>query len=385
MGFLSLLSRLLSSKLWQVLALVTVLSLYFGRGVVAIRVKGSISIDSNNKKASLHYLNRFGVAGGHSFYVYGNAASLSANNTNLVLGLVPQDIWDDLYRFTHQNSRKCREVFDHGGPLSGAKLANCSSSGDSDYIRTLPFCADDKCNQPPSSPVFDTFNFTFAVEKEEVRKTEFYYLFYLNCNNVNCFWAESALLKMSYNIYLVNNAPNQSNPYSNEFSYDMEGLLTVQLIFTLAYIFLTVVHFLLHCSCLRRKHQYSMHLLIKLFSASLVLEGAYVFSELIHLSVYAADGIGVVVIRYLGEVCNQVSDWFLILSVILVGKGWQVTTSSLRWSKVTVLIWSAYIIFSAIFFTWRVVRPFACLSGRGNQRVLMTISWNTTLWLFCSL
>jgi len=348
-------------KFWQVFALLTVFNLCWKRGAVAIRVKGTISID-NDTKVSLQYLTRFGVAGGHSFYVYGNAKSLSENNTsNLVLGLVPQDTWNNLYAFT-QRKKKCQELLD--GPLTGAQLVDCPQGGKNDYIRILP-CANSRCNQPPNTPVIDTFDFTFE-KKAEVEKTEFYYLFYLNCDwHGRCLTNEAVSFKMSYNIYLVNDAPNQSDSYSNEFSYEMEGLLTIQLVFTIAYVFLIAVHFLLHCNGMCRKRQYSMHLLIKLFSVSLVLEGTYVFSELIHLSVYASDGVGVVVIRYLGEICNQVSDWLLILSVILVGKGWQVTTSSLRWSKVTVLIWSAYIVFSAIFFTWTVVRQLCVALGRG--------------------
>lgn len=174
--------------------------------------------------------------------------------------------------------------------------------------------------------------------------------------SMNCEWASTDQINIEYDISLVNELPNNSIFYNNEFPYDLQGTLTLQIVFMVFYSILIGMHFLLHSRlCVRDHRRYSMHFLVKLFSASLVLESVYVILELIHSLVYAGNGHGVVTLKYLGEVANQFSDWLLILVVILVGKGWQVTTSSLRWSKVTAAIWGTYILFSAIYFVWMIV------------------------------
>ena len=325
-----------------------------------LRVKGSRSAD-NSEEPSLYYLDRFGVAKGHSFYVYGTAKQdpkrPAMNDSSLTLGLVSQEVWNNL---TAKVPACTDEFFKE---VLHTNFRGCTADDKYvDVIRTLP-CVPGTCNQPSDVPVFHGYNFTYRVSN--VQETEFFYLFFLTCkgNRTSCKWSKSTSASVTYEIHLVNNEPNHTNPYSNEFSYESNGVLTLHLFFTLSYIILIASHFLLHNRGLRTRRRYSVHLLIKLFSISLVLEGVYVLAELIHSSVYAANGRGIVVFRYLGEICNQVSDWFLILSVILVGKGWQVTTSSLRWSKVTVLIWTAYIVFSGIFFTWTVVSGFLLFSG----------------------
>ena len=344
------------------LLLVCTLTLFLlWRSAVAVRVKGSIVADAK-ERTSLHYLTRFGVGSGHDFYVYGIARSqFSTMESRLALGLVPQHTWNNLFSASKaKEGLHCGKVFQ--GALQESKIVPSyrnachlnDTTSNMDYIRTLP-CAPSACNQPKTTEVFSGYNFTYTVEK--VQKTEFYYLFFLTCDleEVDCQWSQSKNVSIYYEIHLVNSEPNRSNYYSNEFSYELDGVLTLQLFFIVSYICLIAVHFLLHSRGLQKRKRYSIHLLIKLFSASLVLEGVYVLTEMIHLSIYAANGRGQVSIQYFGEVCNQVSDWLLILSVILVGKGWQVTTSSLRWSKVTVLIWGAYIVFSGIFFIWTVV------------------------------
>lgn len=324
---------------------------------MATRIEGSLSSESQD---ILHYMTRFGVGRGHDLFVYGSARrNTMASNSHMVLALLPQQTWDNLYT-TLQSNSNCDDLFK--GPLGKSRLNDSSTCGDNqtmDYLRIVP-CKHShgnfhSCNQPPNTEVIEGFDFTYHISTAP--KTEFYYLVFLTCSrnfSANCSWAPTEDLTIQYNIHLVNDRPDESNPYSNEFPYEMKGVLSLQLFFTGSYLILVFVHFLLHIKCFR-KQRYSMHILVKLFSASLVLEAAYVFMELIHSSVYARNGKGVLSIQYLGEVCNQFSDWLLILVVILVGKGWQVTTSSLRWSKVTVLIWGAYIVFSAIYFIWTVV------------------------------
>lgn len=341
--------------------------LTWARTAIATRAQGSLSYTSESQ-GMLHYMTRFGVGKGRDFFVYGEVtrskSELVPFYSRMVLALLPQQTWDYLYSNASQPYTSCDKLL--SDPLENSRLDDYSECKDKnhtmDYLRIVP-CEHKEgdfrlCNQPTTYDVVEGYDFTYQVAAAP--QTEFYYLVFLTCSrnftkDNECGWTRTVAITVQYNIHLVNSRPNQSNPYTNEFSYELEGVLTLQLFFTMSYLLLATVHFLLHVKCCKARSRYSMHILVKVFSGSLVLEALYVFTELIHISIYAGNGKGEVAIQYLGEVCNQFSDWLLILVVILVGKGWQVTTSSLRWSKVTMLIWGAYIVFSGIFFIWTVV------------------------------
>ena len=326
----------------------------------ATRVQSSTS----SEKGVLQYLTRFGVRHGRDFFVYGtvtrNPYQRIGYNSAMVLALLPQQAWDDVYN-SFKHSADCEGFFKN--PLGMSWLHNTSQcNGNSpkksiDYLRIVPCQHTGEnftlCNQPPDMEVFDGYDFTYQVSS--VPHSEFYYLAFLTCSRAaNCSWVKSDAIAVHYNIHLVNDRPYESNPYTNEFPYDLNGVLSYQLFFMICYLLLILIHFLLHFKSLRKGIS-KMHVLVRLFSVSLILATLFVSLQLIHTSVYAGNGKGLFIFHYLGEVCNQFSDWLLILVVILVGKGWQVTTSSLRWSKVTMLIWGAYIFFSGIFFIWIIV------------------------------
>ena len=352
----------------SVLLAVGLLLVNYGLPVSSTRVKGSISFREEGKEDFVFFLNRFGVGKGHDVYVYGTVARKGDDQIGLhslmTLGFIPQEAWSGFYSKASQHNRHCDEVI--RTTLNESMIwtdRSCSLNGTKDYLRKLPCNHQDEdytiCNQPLDVPVLDGQDFTFHIKS---KKTEFYYLFLMSCTrngSTTCEWASTDGINIKYDISLVNELPNTSTFYNNEFPYDLQGTLTLQILFMVFYSFLIGVHFLLHSRlCVKDRHRYSMHLLVKLFSISLVLEAVFVILELIHSLVYAGNGHGVVTLKYLGEVANQFSDWLLILVVILVGKGWQVTTSSLRWSKVTAVIWSAYILFSAVFFVWMIVSCF---------------------------
>lgn len=349
-----------------------VILLSYGSAVVhSTQVRGSISYDADNGQNFVFFLSRFGVEKDHHMYAYGtvyrNNNDQISYHSLMTLVLIPQSTWDEFYAKAPRHSRfnpgMCEEVITK--TLNNSIMLDddrCLSKGSEDNLRRVPCDFLDgqytQCNQPLTQPVITGQNFTF---RKRTPKTEYLYLFLMTCtrnsSSVMCEreWASTDKISISYNIHLVNAHPNDTNPYTNEFPYDLQGTLTLQMVFSIFYLTLIPIHFILHSRFCVKGRRYSMHMLVKIFSVSLVLESIYVLLELLHSSVYASNGQGVVVLKYLGEVANHVSDWLLILVVILVGKGWQVTTSSLRWSKVTAGIWGAYILFSAVYFVWMVV------------------------------
>ena len=352
--------------------------------VSATRVTNSLEY-SNVKKNLLFYLTRFAVEKDHSMYTYGSLERTNPNDfitfhSRMILALLPQGLWDKMYSksLERYNDDKCEEVITQILNDSILLVDDRCPGGDKDYLRLVPCDHENEifksCNQPSYIEAIDKSDFTYHVSSAP--RTEYYYLFLMSCSiNSNgstiCDWSPTDSIKINYDIHLVNDRPDQANLYTNEFPYNLQGTLTLYLVFVIFYIFLIVTHFLLHSRFCVRRRRYSMHVLVKIFSFSLVLESGYVLLELIHSSVYAANGVGAIALKYLGEISNQFSDWLLILVVILVGKGWQVTTSNLRWSKVTILIWVAYIFFSAVFFVWMVVSHCTCVEFVGkylNQR-----------------
>ena len=338
--------------------------------VSSTRVKGSLNYNYEDKQSFIFFLTRFGVGKGHDMYAYGTVEKTADFNAHqhpyMILALLPQGDWDKLYHQVPKkgyiNSDKCMAVITkalNGSILGGG--GNCLVNGTKDYLRSVPCTHPDgnfkACNQPEFIKVFNGMDFTYHISSAP--KTEFYYFFLIGCtrnftSSDSCSWSITNKIMIKYDFHLVNDKPNESNWYTNEFPEDLQGTLTLMLIFIILYISLIAAHFILHSRLFVKKHE-SMHLLVKIFAVSIILESIYVLFELIHLLVYAGNGQGVVVLKYLGEIANQFSDWLLILVVILVGKGWQVTTSTLRWTKVTVIIWGAYICFSAMYFVWIVV------------------------------
>ncbi len=335
--------------------------------VSCTKTKGSLSYDLADGQNSLFFLDRFGVGKGQEVYAYGTLQrspdDLIGLNSLMVLAFLPQGIWDEFYGQVKGGDDKCNHLIStvlNDSILMGD--SRCPVYGTKDNLRKVP-CdhpnGDFKtCNQPDRVDPIAGADITFHIPSAP--ETEYYYMFLISCtrnfsSSTPCVWGDTDKLTMQYDINLVNNRPNETNRYTSEFPYNLQGALTLQLFFSILYIALVAVHFLLHSRFCVKDARYKIHFLIKAFTLSLILESLYVMLELLHYSVYAANGIGVVALKYIGEVANQFSDWLLILVVILVGKGWQVTTSSLRWSKVTMIIWGMYIFFSAIYFIWTVV------------------------------
>ncbi len=337
------------------------------------RIKGVVThvpqVFYETDKVPLSYLAKFGVAAGHEFFVFGTVqvdyTKLIGIRSQMMLALVPQNISDNLV--AKYNSFSCNVIFTLNSTLGQSIFVDDNdkcSSGTKDYVRKFP-CSNEpstSCNQPMSIPIIHGNNFTFHVENAP--KTEFYYLYMLACSrnsSATCDWSETGNSTLQYDISLVNSNPQDStylDPFKYQFSLEQDGLLILHLFFSISYFILLTVHLLMHCGACKKLCYTSgcqMHRLPALFTASLMLEFVHVLFELIHYGVFASDGFGAVWCRYLGEVANQFSDWLLILVLLLIGKGWKVTDSALRWKKLTFGIWSAYVLFFSLYFVWTVV------------------------------
>ena len=324
---------------------------------------------SHNEKGSafVQLIARFGAVEGQSLYMYGTSqriVDVIAFHSQMMLVFMPQDVWNAFYNLSQQRS-DCQTVVSVAFNESISVSDERCQSGQRDLIRKVPCDSSEPeaCNQPiNTTSLIPGSNFTYRIDSNP--STQFYYLALVACaRNSNassvdaCKWTSSDDVKFHYDFHIVNSDPNVTlhfDPFSYEFPYNLKGILVSQMIFTALYLVLTVLHCILH-SRLCNPRDYRMHTLPRLFTAALIFEVLHVSFEMAHYAAYASNGRGVVAMRYLGELWNQFSDWLIISVLLLVGKGWQVTTASLRWKKLTAAIWSVYILASAVYFIWMVV------------------------------
>ena len=347
-------------------------------------VRGTLRHESGGSVVT--FLTKFGVEQGTKVVAFGTAERIVDEfislNSRMTLAFIPHEVWDSFYAET-KTTVDCEDL------MNSTALVNSLTPGDEclsnfrsqDYLRRIP-CYNETCGYQPSVvPIVQGNQFTFLINSSQ--RTEYYYLTYIACTrngNISiypqaCQWASSDNVAFAYDIQIVNSGPvlpSPHDPFTYQFPYNLKGILITFIVFTVCYAILVAFHFGVHtCQCTKKR--YYMHRLIQLFTVSLVLETFHILLEMVHYSVYAQDGMGVIALKYLGEICNKFSDWLLILVLILIGKGWQVTTCTIRWKSVTVVVWAMYIFFSAVYFVWLVVSCHAGDGGGGGGGGVITI------------
>lgn len=343
--------------------LITLLASLLLHGVDATRIRGGWKHDRDGGK--IKFLAKFGVERGHEVFTFGTVSragnSFVAFDDKLALAFIPTSAWDKLYGKEKKKGTQCEAFMSAPFNRSIAPDKLCSVPGDRDYFRVVPCDKRTQCqNQHSESvPLVSGSEFTFRTESTS---TQYYYLVLVAClQNTTaddpCQWAESGEVGVDYDIHIVNNDPDMTvspDPFVYQFPYNLIGLMVVYIVFTFIYLTLLVFHVTMHTR-LCTPTGYRHHRITFIFGFSLLLEFLHIALVMIHYSVFSVDGMGVVALLYLGQAANFTSDWLLILVLILIGKGWQLTTATVRWKKVTAVIWVLYIVVSGLFFVWTVV------------------------------
>lgn len=332
--------------------------------VFSTQVRGSL--DYRHGDELVKFLAKFGVEKGHDVFLFGKAdrkyGKVVSFDSGMLLAFIPATVWKGFYKASQRHS--CEQAIN--GSLHDSQYTDSQCHGGrEDYLRFLP-CKDlgetTVCdNQPEAVHLVHGSQFTYRVHS--VPRTEFYYAFLIGCYRnytATCMWDYPNDVEFTFTVHIVNSDPdttNNTNPFVYEFPYQLNGILILFITFTSCYLALYIFHLVIHTRLCNKK-DYRMHRLIQVFTVSFTLELIHVIFELIHYSVYAHNGMGIIALKYLGDVFNLFSDWLLILVLILMGKGWQLTTAAIRWKKLTFTIWGMYIFFSALYFMWLVVSVF---------------------------
>ena len=321
-------------------------------------MKGFYPLDTSQTwKRYSHYVGKFGVNANQPLYVYGSAipnADISVAS-KMTLAVAPASKWEEFKHLSEKSfdngeytSVACNDTI-----LSPFRSSNCTYQNDQ-YYRLVPCTG--LCNDSRQKELPEGANFLFNLMPTN---TEFYYIFFIYCQlqkqNSSCEWTDSKAVDFKYSISVTRDPFSHHNPFTFQFPANLEGLLVTFMIFALLYTTLIIAHFVMNFKRCRTRKLCSIHVLVWLFTFAMVMEFINMIFGLMHYAVYSSNGQGSKALFYFKDLFNLVGDWFLILVLILIASGWQVTVKSIKWKYASFPIWAGYILFSLIYYMWEIV------------------------------
>lgn len=243
--------------------------------VVLLVLCAFLSVDA--KVASAHvtggqfaYLNKFCFGFGIGTLNY--TISSKADATNLYLIFIDDQAgnWSAVYK----HSLTCEQIIE--------------KAGDSLPVKVTP-------NQPSE------------VRFKDTQRPHFWYVSALNCNGT---------IDLNYDFTFLQGS---TSVWVRQFSYDEQGLEGLYLFYFIFFILAAVVHGYAIWSYMQTG---SYHLLVKLYTITVALEGVSIFSLFIHYAAYSSNGVGVPFFKGLGEFLDICAQLTFILLIVLIAKGW---------------------------------------------------------------
>eukprot|EP01121_Diplochlamys_sp_Union-15-3_P016403 TRINITY_DN5567_c0_g1_i1.p1 TRINITY_DN5567_c0_g1~~TRINITY_DN5567_c0_g1_i1.p1 ORF type:complete len:451 (-),score=44.13 TRINITY_DN5567_c0_g1_i1:20-1324(-) len=165
----------------------------------------------------------------------------------------------------------------------------------------------------------------------------FWYLAVADC--------EADILDVTYQVSFR----NPGGIWKREFSFDEQELLAMYIAFFVFYAIITFIH-LVGVWYLRRTNSY--HPIVRLLSVAIVSEFVSIIFNLIHYGIYANNGFGSPGLRGTGEILHMMSILFLMLLLILLAKGWAVTSNTVTDKNLMMLIIVAFVLAYVALFIW---------------------------------
>ena len=272
----------------------------------------------DRKDGKLRFIAKFGIQANAQVDLHGTFNNRTATNESVTLAFVSYQTWMELNRLLIQ-------------PNNCSMMANLTS----------------KISNRWSVPS------TVSKKIDANTVTEYWYLVFLGCIYVDArsSWQDTGGTQFDYAVTLTN-VPG--DVLTQQFSYDMKGVVIVTLVATFAYLVLLafqVAFGMYDCIYLKTKP----HLLVKLFTSLLLLEVGGQGLKLVHMGLYTQDGVGFAPVSHVGAGLVILGDCFLVLLFLLISKGWQLTKAVLHFKALMFILWGLYVVFSAIFFAWMVV------------------------------
>ena len=190
----------------------------------------------------------------------------------------------------------------------------------------------------------------------------FWYLSIVSCSrdrtHNQCQWMPRAMkevLTIQYDIWIVNGNPSSKslNPFEHQFSFEFHDVFEIHLV---SFLVLSLILFLWMYAFLRQKH-----IITKLLTLVFVGELLSTVLHLIHVTVFAFNGQGVEWMRKMGTLVDIVIQCLFMMFLLLLAKGWGITTDQLKWKSVLFGICGVYTVLNLFLYIWNLVSIRVCV------------------------
>ncbi|XP_078001072.1 integral membrane protein GPR180-like [Glandiceps talaboti] len=291
-----------------------------------------------------------------SGYIYGNITTTEGTNCpRMKLVALDEGLWTNYSKYStdRPSGSTCTAMFKN--ITNVAYDRKCTVNGTTDIMRSIPCQSDQLCfdENERRNNVVPGYQFTIQVN---LSNPSFWYINMVSCyqnwtseDPEQCSWHHHEQnINIIYDIWLVNGNPLQPhNIFYFQFSYPIQGIVAVYLMYAVFYLPLTICHTMAHSKY--------MHPIIKFFTVCLYIEYVSILLIFIHLIIYSQDGSGLPIVFEIGIAMEMLSQCLFIFLLLLLAKGWTITTTRITQKKSLVVIWVIYCVLYAVLFIWEMV------------------------------
>lgn len=184
----------------------------------------------------------------------------------------------------------------------------------------------------------------------------FWYLSMVACHRdpKKCKWNSDSSKKIDidYDIWLVNGDPASKhlNPFEHQFSFEMHDVVEIYALFTVLYTITLPVWIYAY-----RKQ---VHPITKLLTVCISTEYAGVVFNFLHVFIFSFNGVGASWLKVIGNLLGTFAECFFMLILLLIAKGWTITSMKLTARRLLVFFWGSYTALNALFFIVSLVSLF---------------------------
>lgn len=136
---------------------------------------------------------------------------------------------------------------------------------------------------------------------------------------------------------------------NRQFGVNERGLNGLYMIFSVFYVAALGMQFYALYDLWDRKE---LHPIVQLFTASLVLQSLFVICECVHYAVFTLDGIGIVLLKDMGQLFKVVSQLCFLFLLILLAHGWTISSEEIRNRAMIILTVASFAVAFLICHLW---------------------------------
>ncbi|XP_076097602.1 integral membrane protein GPR180-like [Mytilus galloprovincialis] len=322
--------------------------------VICLHIKGTW----NTNTQYYRFLSKFGIQktdnkdkANSEGFIYGN---ITTKNISLVKHSLTFVFVDSEYFLEYHGNRtsnspnSCNAMFNKIDQI--AYDNPCRQNGKEDFLRRIPCPKGQLCpDEDEPKNLIPGYQFTYRVQ--DLKNPRFWYLSmvacYRNTTANNCSWVRSSQnLELDYDIWLVNGDPasKHQNPFEHQFSFEDHDIVESYAVFFALYL---IIIFIWLYAYFKQKHT-----ITKILTASICLELTGISCNLLHWMIFSANGVGCYVLSVIGNAIDVISECLFMLTLLLITKGWTITSMELTGKPIVFSIWGLYTLLNCVLFIW---------------------------------